>query len=219
MRTRGNIYVLLFAAVGMAGVVGLSVQQYVMSPLKTASGVTRKNAAETQMQLGIRVAATNAATQQAAGGDCDADGMVEPLPYVDAGVAPHPVGGGLLPSNIGAVRMDPWNTEYGYCVWDHGSAVDDAGCGGAPQLRLPGTDGEEWEAMAVISAGPDKTFQTGCNAWADVDVNSLPDTPLVDKPAGSDDVVYSWSYQEAEISTGLWTAVGATQADIAKTCP
>lgn len=216
MRTSGNIYVILFAATVMAGIVGVSAQKYVMSPLKTASNVTRKNAAETQMQLGIRVAATNAVTQQGTGGDCDSDGMVEPLPYVDAGASPHPSGGGYLPANTGGVQVDPWNTQYGYCVWDHGSAVDAAGCGGAPQLRLPGTSGEEWESMAVISAGPDKVFQTTCNAWVDANANNVPDTPLVNKPSDSDDVYYAWSYQEAEISSGLWSAVGATGAEIVK---
>jgi hypothetical protein len=206
MKQSGNIFFLLFAAVGMAGVVGVSIQQYVMSPLKTASSVTRKNSAETQMQLGIRVAATNAVTQQALGGDCDSDGMVEPMPYVDAGANPHPVGGGFLPNNIGSVQNDPWSTRYGYCVWDHGSAIDDAGCGGAPQLRLPGTNGQEWDAMAVISAGPDKVFQTSCNAWADLDANNLPDTPLVNKPTSSDDVYYSWSYKQASaVAPSLWT--------------
>ncbi len=205
MNTRGNIYVMLFAAVGMAGVVGVAVQQNLMSPLKSASTVTKKNSSETQMQLGIRVVATNAVTQQATGGDCDADGMVEPLPYVDAGVAAHPTGGGYLPANSGGVKYDPWSTQYGYCVWDHGSAVDDAGCGGASQLRLPGTSGSQWESVAIISAGPDKIFQTTCNAWADVNVDNVPDTPLINKAAGSDDIYYAWSYEQASVGTGsLW---------------
>ncbi len=216
MKTSGNIYVMLFGAAVMAGVVGMSAQKYVMNPLKTASNVTRKNAAETQLQLGLRVAATNAVTQQGSSGDCDSDGMVEPMPYVDAGAGPHPAGGGYLPTTVGGIQIDPWNTRYGYCVWDHGSAVDAAGCGGAPQLRLPGTNGEEWESMAVISAGPDKVFQTTCNAWADANVDNIPDTPLLNRPNGSDDVYYAWSYQEADVSSGLWTAVGATGAQISK---
>ncbi len=203
----GNIFFFLFGAVAVAGVLGVAIQNYVMGPLKTATMVNKRNAADTELQLSLRMMAIAAAGDQANNGDCDADGAVEPLPYADAGVNPHPAGGGILPSTIGGSKRDPWGSDYGYCVWDHGSAVDDAGCGGPAQLRLPGTNGDQWEVIAIISAGPDRIFQTGCNAWADLDANNEPDTPLVNKPAGSDDMYYAWTYAEAANGSGggLWT--------------
>ena len=40
---------------------------------------------------------------------------------------PFPTGGGLIPMSIGISKKDPWGTEYGYCVWDHGPAHNGAG--------------------------------------------------------------------------------------------
>src|SRR5690606_40482051 len=50
-------------------------------------------------------------------------------------------GGGLLPSTMGAGLSDPWGVQYGYCVWDPGTAsVSNAvpACGGATPRRLQG---------------------------------------------------------------------------------
>lgn len=205
-RQAGNIFFFLFGAVAVAGVLGVTIQNYVMGPLKTATMVNKRNAADTELQLSLRMMAVAAAGNQANNGDCDSDGAVEPLPYTDAGVNPHPVGGGVLPTTIGGSKRDPWGSDYGYCVWDHGTLIDDAACGGPAQLRLPGTSSDQWDVIAIISAGPDKLFQTDCNAWADVNADSQPDTPLVNKPAGSDDMYYAWTYAEAANGSGsLWT--------------
>ncbi len=218
-RQAGNIFFFLFGAVAVAGVLGVAIQNYVMGPLKTATMVNKRNAADTELQLSLRVMAMAAAANQPDGGDCDADGSIEPLPYEDATTIPHPAGGGVLPPTIGGSKRDPWGSDYGYCVWDHGTAVNDPLCGGASQLRLPGTNSDQWEVIAIISAGPDRVFQTDCNAWADVDADSEPDTPLVNKPAGSDDMYYAWTYQEASgAGAGLWSLEQADQdtAEITK---
>lgn len=204
-RQAGNIFFFLFGAVAVAGVLGVSIQNYVMGPLKSATMVNKRNVADTEMQLSLRTMAIAAAQNQTEP-DCDSDGFIEPIPYTDAGANPHPAGGGVLPSTIGGAKRDPWGSDYGYCVWDHGPLVDDPLCGNAAQLRLPGTNSNQWEVIAIISAGPDRQFQTNCNEWADLNMDTQPDTPLLNKPAGSDDLSYAWNYQEASGSGGgLWT--------------
>ena len=60
-------------------------------------------------------------------------------------------------------------------------------------------------ALSLLSAGPDGVFQTVCNDYADTDLDSIPDSPLVATPLGSDDIAYSWTYAEAAgASDGLW---------------
>ncbi|PZO80305.1 MAG: hypothetical protein DI626_11280, partial [Micavibrio aeruginosavorus] len=116
--------------------------------------------------------------------------------------------GGYLPSSIGASMIDPWQTEYGYCAWDHGdkTTTDNVvACGGSTARRLKGAPKSTQIAIAVISAGKDKTFQTTCNAFVDANADGTPDTPLLNKPAGSDDIVLGYTYAEAgKIGGSLW---------------
>jgi len=178
---------------------------YVRGPLATSVKVTRQNSAETSLSMAMRLAAMAAATQQASNGDCDGDGYIEPIPYRSAGAAPHPTGGGLVPLTIGAAKSDPWRRDFGYCVFDHGPKVDDATCGGPAQLRQKGANTGAFPALAMISAGPDGVFQTACLDWADTDLNGIPDLPPINTPAGSDDIVFSWTYLEAAgAAGGLW---------------
>lgn len=201
---RGSVFFSIMAAVGMVAILGVGLTHFIQGPLKSATNVNRRNVAETQMQMSAKIAALTAA-EQASNGDCDSDAFIEPVPYKDAGVTAHPTGGGLLPDTMGTQKRDPWSTDYGYCVWDHGPQINNAGCGGVAQKRLAGTNSASWETIAVISAGPDRAFQTTCNAWADVNADSKPDTPLVNKPSTSDDIVLTWTYAEAGASAaGLW---------------
>lgn len=87
--------------------------------------------------------------------DPDADGCIE-APLGQAWAA-GPAGGGKLPQGINPAK-DAWGTPLGYCVWDNGSVV-----GGG---RLAGGEGQDRTAYAVISAGPDRVFQTTCDALA-----------------------------------------------------
>lgn len=205
IKSSGNIFFLLFASIALVGALAVSIQHYIIGPLRTSTSVNNKSAAEAQMEISVRVATVNSAIDQPSGGDCDADGMVEPIPYEDASPASQPIGGGLLPVGIAGSVKDPWNNRYGYCVWDHGSAVDAVGCGGAPQLRLPGTNATSWDSLAVISPGPNKVFETTCSAWADLNADLQPDTPLVQKAAGSDDIFLEWTYDQATSGgSDLW---------------
>lgn len=217
----GNIFILLFAAVGMVGLLGASMSYILRGPVKTMGDVTRRTVAENSMIASSRLAVLMSPQLVAPpSGDCDADGFVEPVPFRAAGGVPYPAGGGLLPTTIGATLTDSWKTEFGYCVWDHGSAIDDAGCGGAPQLRLRGGANGTYSVLAVISAGPNRAFETSCNDFVDANTDLVPDTPLVNKPSGSDDLIMSYTYNEANSSVagGIWKLKTAdpSTAEIAK---
>src|SRR5690606_3858481 len=69
-------------------------------------------------------------------------------------------------------------------------------CGGAAAGRLSGGDTTAGTAIAVISAGPDRKFQTTCSAWAN------DTTATVNKPEGSDDIVKMLSYQALTTPSG-----------------
>ncbi len=207
----GNIFFVLFAAIGLVGALAASIQTYIAGPLRTSTFINQKSSVEAQMDISVRVAMTNASIKQPLGGDCDADGTVEPIPYDAGGGASVPVGGGLLPVTIAGNVRDPWGNRYGYCAWDHGSAVDDAGCGGPSQSRLPGTNVSSWPMVAIISAGPNRVFETTCNDWVDANADLQPDTPLVQRAAVTDDMHKGWSYDEANAGGGgpdLWSIEG-----------
>lgn len=181
----------LFGAVALVGVIGASANTVLRGPVATMQTVTQKTVAENQMLAAGRLALI-AAIQQEDGGDCDGDGMIEPVPYSTTGHGTPPAGGGYLPSTIGASQSDPWGTQYGYCIWDHGTAIHTSSCG---TNRLAGTDDENGVVLAIISAGPDRSFQTSCSNHPG----------YVTKQAGSDDLVLSYTYGEAAgIAGGLW---------------
>lgn len=204
LRQSGNIFFALFGAVAMVGVLGAAVSTILKGPVAGMQRVTKYTVAENNMIAAGKLALI-AATNQPLSGDCDADDMVEPIPYSTTGDGPFPVGGGYLPAEIGATRQDPWGNIYGYCVWDHGIDPDDptdndGECGGSTNFRK-GANSEQYIALAVISSGPDRVFQSSCR---DFDPDN-PEIPLVVKSAGSDDVVLAYTYAEAgSMSGGLW---------------
>ena len=213
-RQAGNVFFALFAATAMVGIVGAGLTTVIRGPATSVAQVTRQNMAENNMIMSSRLAVVASSTQQADNGDCDGDGYVEPLEFRSAGASPHPVGGGYLPMTIGATLTDPWQTEYGYCVWDHGDqTVSDnvAACGGDTARRLNGAPGagnvaDAHHVIAIISAGKDRAFQTSCNAYVDANNDNVADTPLINKPAGSDDIVFKYTYAEAlKAGDGLWS--------------
>ncbi|NCC23218.1 MAG: hypothetical protein EOM26_12295, partial [Alphaproteobacteria bacterium] len=233
---RGNIFFTLFGAVAVVGVLGAATVSMMRGPLSTMVEVNRRTMADTQMQIASKLALLTA-TMGAENGDCEAvtasaipgDGFVEPVEWDDDGggsVGPGAVtgseGGGWLPASIGASQTDPWGTRYGYCVWDAGTIVDDGNCGGGSQKRLvgkgptatvPPSDEDEahrtYPVMAIIAAGPDRQFQTGCVdfATADADGNGKINgsEALVVKASGSDDIILQYTYAEASATSGgLW---------------
>ena len=187
----------LFAAAGMVGVLGATTVSVMKGPVRTMHNVTQRTIAENNMIASGKLSLMWAGTQ-ADGGDCDADGATEPPAWSTSGTGPYPTGGGYLPTNIGAALQDPWGNTYGFCSWDHGSSTQKttpAPTCPTPMQRLQGASDSNGVVVAIISSGPDKVFQTSCG-----------DAPTyVNKVSGSDDVILSYTFGEAEAqSAGLW---------------
>lgn len=204
----GNIFLAIFGAIALVGLLGASVMTFMKGPLATSIRLTKINTAENQMQIGSQVAVM-ATANQPNNGDCDADGYVEPLEWRVATTEPHPVNGGLVPLSVGISKKDPWGTEYGYCVWNHGPRTSGSGCG---SNMLEGANLRVHAVVAVISAGSDKKFTTTCRSFSAADRNSngslldAVDLPLVSKAAETDDdLITTFTYEEATgVSGGLW---------------
>ncbi|MCB1563724.1 MAG: hypothetical protein KDJ75_09135, partial [Alphaproteobacteria bacterium] len=196
---RGNIFFTLFGAVAIVGILGAGVMATMRGPLSTIVEVNNRTRAETQMTIAAKLAMIEAVDTV---GDCDSDGYIEPLEHTVA--APNPTGGGQLPAAVGSNKIDPWDTEIGYCAWDAGP--DNSTCVGT-RLTGSGADDETYTMMAIISAGPDGIFQSSCANHPG----------LVTK--GGDDIVQEYSYADARGATGgLWTLKSGAPgtAEIAK---
>lgn len=190
---RGSIIFTLFAAVGMLGVIGAGTVTLLKGPVKTMSIVTKRTIAENSMMAAGKLTIIES---QKANGDCDSDGAIEPVQWVAPAGKPAPGNGGLIPVSVGASQLDPWGNQYGYCGWDHGNATHFMTCGTAPR-RLVGSAAKDNIVIAIISSGPDKSFQTTCNNQGAGDY-------LV-RASGSDDIVLGFTYAEAEVMAGgLW---------------
>jgi hypothetical protein len=100
--------------------------------------------------------------------DSDVDGITEPA----AGVVP--LGDGWeIPAASGAPKADAWGTAIKYCPWDNGSSNASSGRLTGENPALPSSF-----EFALVSAGPDKTFNTSCiqakaNALNDDGVRSM----------------------------------------------
>lgn len=145
-KQNGNIVALLLA--GVAAVAFLSVMGYQVFSLSSASG---QNNLRTQSGSLLSQAAFTLSTEAT---DPDADGIPETAAYT-AGAGP--TGGGVIPITSGAPKTDAWGTSIGFCPWDNGSINSSANriTGDNPALQSS-------VVFAVISAGPDKVFQTTC---------------------------------------------------------
>ncbi len=198
---KGNVFFALFASIGLVGLLGAGVMSTMRGPLTTVVEVNRRVTAESQMRnaaamiISESVDETTYALVSDDDGDCDGDGKIEPLEFK---VGSGPTGGGLIPDSIGSDKQDPWGTDYGYCVWDPGTVASEGDSGEAcdndtaAAHRLTGTNNTGDYVIALVSAGPDKTFQTTC-------ANSS----ALSK--GGDDVVVEYSYLSASAaSEGLW---------------
>lgn len=210
-REAGNVFFAIFGAVAVLGILGASVMTFMKGPLATSVKITRQNVAENQMLIGAQVAVM-AAASQANNGDCDADTVIEPVAWHDPAALPHPTNGGLIPLSIGISKKDPWGTDYGYCVWDHGSVKGAVACGSGTGMLAGTTVGSSYPVVAIVSAGPDKAFNSTCRTFADADANTdgdlldAGDFQLVEKTTGSDDVIFTYTYEEAtSASGGLWS--------------
>ena len=199
---RGNMFAMLFAAVALTGVLAAVGMQTLTGPVTTITRVTQRNVADNNLLMDAKII-VNAAVTGTAGGDPDGDGIIEPAPYVSASVGETPpANGGFLPTDLGLSLTDPWGTKYGYCVWDHGTTNTSAN-----RLTGDNTGSASTQAViAIIAAGPDKIFQTTCSAYSGGPVQVV-------KGAGSDDIIFKYSYAEAAASSnGLWSVNVSDQA-------
>lgn len=189
----GSVIFSVFVAIAMVGVLGAVSVNILKGPVRTMSEVTRRTVAENHMVAAGKLTLVASANET---GDCDRDGLIEPLEWQDAGGLPAPLNGGFLPANTGAALNDPWGNRYGYCSWDHGSYRHDSTCGMNPR-RLMGANRESNIVIAVISSGPDRIFQTSCHAEGAAN--------YIGRVAGSDDIVLGYTYAEARTMAGsLW---------------
>lgn len=218
---KGSIFTALLGGVALVGILGATAFNTLSGPVATMSRVTNKTMADNQMIAVSKITIMDA-TNQTAGGDCDADGLIEPAEWRDGGSPP--TGGGLVPLSLGAPTVDPWQTELGYCVWDVGTVTANAACDIDADTetddRLDGADDPTTGAtelrtvMAIISAGPDRIFNTVCKDYA----TAVTDTTGV-LVEGGDDIVHSYSYVEAGSATSsIWDikASDSTTAEIGK---
>ncbi|WP_334147934.1 hypothetical protein [Hyphomicrobium sp.] len=195
LRQSGNVLFTVFALLAGAGVIGATTTAILRGPVANTAKLSKQQIAATAMDAAARLVGSPHGPTN----DCDSDGSLEPVAWqAPAGSAPMPSGGGLLPSTLGAAKADPWGSAYGYCVWDHGTqSVSDnvAGCGGSGANRLQGADTKTEPVIAIISAGPDRVFQTSCAAWLDANADGAPDSPLVVRVSGSDDIIHTESLE------------------------
>ncbi len=193
-KQRGNVFAMLFGAVALTGVLASVGMQTLTGPVTTITRVTQRNVAETNLLMNTKII-VNAAVTGISGGDADSDGLIEPAAFVAAGGAGAPTNGGFLPTNLGLSQTDPWGTRFGYCVWDHGSTNSSTG-----RITGDSTAGASVQTViAVVAAGPDKTFQTTCSAYSGGTVDAI-------KASGADDMIFKYTYAEATASSnGLWS--------------
>lgn len=134
----------LIAAVGVAGSIAWSVSQ------QQSTGRTvqlRTTSADTLTQAKTILGSESS--------DPDGDGYKEPPAMTP--LTGGPAGGGAIATSSGAPRADAWGTPLGYCPYDLGTTNASSG-------RITGAANPTQGSVVfvLISAGPDKTFQTSC---------------------------------------------------------
>ncbi|HEX3885406.1 MAG TPA: hypothetical protein VHW66_22320 [Stellaceae bacterium] len=221
----GSVFTILLAAIAIGAALSTVLYSTISGPMSSMVRVTNKTQAKSQMQSVASIIIMDAINNLPNNGDCASAGFVVPRSWRTGSVIPS--GGGLIPSTIGAPLTDPWGTDYGYCVWEVGVASLAAGCdiingsdqsctgingsnscsggtgSGYNAKRLLGSptpaagNASSQTVLAVISAGPDRHFQSSCSAY----VNSS--STLV--TGSGDDIVLSFTYQQAATATSsLW---------------
>jgi hypothetical protein len=206
IKNQGNVFTMLLGGIALTALLSFAIFQTISGPIKTMVKVTNDTMTDVQIHTSTRGMVMNLVNNDTA--DCDSDGSLEFPVWRDPSGANAPTNGGLIPTDQGVPTTDVWGSDFGYCVWDVGSTSDDAACGGPSANRLDGTNDattgnyETQTAIAVISAGPNRQFETTCNAYVDGT------TDLISKAATSDDRVYRFSHEEvaAAVGQGLWSA-------------
>lgn len=189
---------ILTAALGVALLVGtLSYTTYSLlsGPVRSAAIVTLKTKAQNELILGAKLL-----MRAAADTDSVPDGVTEPPGSDMSGPVVAIVGstnGGGIPASIGAEKIDPWRIPYAYCGWDHGTS----NTGIAGLLDGATSSYDALMTLALISAGPDRTFQTVCS-------------PAGVLTTGGDDIVMRYTYEQAT-NVELWKESGGVGLETA----
>ena len=144
-RQRGSVLTLILLGLLAAGVLA----SIAYGSYYQITRGTQDTAMRTHSGALLTQAAYTLATEAS---DTDADGIAEPLAGV---VALND--GWEIPATSGAPKADAWGTALMYCPWDNGGTNSSPG-------RLTGISGADPSAIqfALVSAGPDKTFNTTC---------------------------------------------------------
>jgi hypothetical protein len=145
---RGNVLSLVMLGLVAAGVLAsLAYGSYYQITRGSADTLNRANAAALLTQGAYALS-----TEAAVAGDVDSDGITEPL--AGSMVLND---GWEIPASSGAPKADTWGSKVQYCVWDNGSSYASSG-------RLTGANPAAASSLqfALISAGPDKSFDTTC---------------------------------------------------------
>ncbi|MDB5478445.1 MAG: TonB-dependent receptor, partial [Alphaproteobacteria bacterium] len=175
----GSVLTALFIGIAAIGFLSFATYNLLSGPVRSAAMVSMKTKAVSEISLAAKMLMRSAT-------DPDNDDIGEP-PGFDSACTPKPIGGGGIPSTIGASKIDPWHIPYGYCVWDHGTS------GAADHLAGAATGFNDKIVLAVISAGPNRIFNTTCSA----------DPTYVTSAAGSDDIVEKYTFEQAQ-ALELW---------------
>lgn len=190
----------LFGAVAVVGVLGAGIMSTMRGPLTTMVEVNRIEETKAEMSVSLRLLLLKA-------GELDsttpaADVLTEPVMPANC-TGTTATGAGCIPGTTGARQKDAWGTSFAYCAWNNGSnhaAI-------SPHI-LAGDVSTNNISVALISAGPDRKFQTSCVANPGSGSGFQVISPA---DGGGDDIVRKYNYNDAVAgSDGLWALqVGA----------
>ena len=187
----GGILTTALAVVALIGTISYTAYSILSGPVRTSSLITLRTKAQNDMMIGAKLLMRS-------GVDSDADNVIE-LPAPDITVTYNgganninsETNGGGIPATNGAEKIDPWNVSYAYCTWNNGSNN-----AASPEI-LEGvtTAYEPLNFIVLISAGPNRIFETVCKNAGAINTNS--------DGGGYDDIVVRYTYEQAT-NIELW---------------
>ena len=198
----GNVFMTLFAAVAVVGVIGAGTVSIMNGPVSTMVSLNKQNMAELRMEIAAKLIIIDGMRNYVDDSDTGTN-YLELTEYAAGSIT----GGGTIPSSLNINDIDPWGTQFGYCTWDNGDVdggKDDTATGTDDRLQGQTTAemtgaGQSADFIAVVSAGPNRAFETGCYAYDSSGNEGLT------KAANSDDIVLVYRYDEAQSTMGdLW---------------
>jgi hypothetical protein len=145
---QGNVLALVMLGLLAAGVLAtIAYGSYYQIARGSSDTVNRANASALLTQAAYTLAA-----EAAVAGDIDTDGITEPIA---GSLALND--GWEAPASSGAPKTDTWGSKLQYCAWDNGATNASIG-------RITGSNPAAASSLqfALISAGPDKAFDTTC---------------------------------------------------------